>query len=139
MKYLSLASSLWLIVDFHQSWGYVPAIAQKRWSEEGYDLNKALKIIEEGAETRPENDDELYYAVRYIDRNAHTLYSDDDVKHELWEKAKGSWELRMAYEDSKASTFYPYPDFRDFAIAYIIIEDEYFGKGIAKVRSAGAW
>lgn len=41
-------------------------------------------------------------------------------------------ELRMAYEDSKSQIFFPYPDFRDFAMAFIMVEKEYFGKGIAK-------
>jgi hypothetical protein len=41
-------------------------------------------------------------------------------------------QLRLAYEDSKSEIFFPYPDFRDFAMAFIIVEDNYFGKGIAQ-------
>lgn len=41
----------------------------------------------------------------------------------------------MAYEDSKTQQFIPYPDFRDYAMAFICVEKDYFGKGIAQSPS----
>jgi hypothetical protein len=98
-------------------------------------MTKALKTIEERAPLRQEKDFELYYASRYIDRNAHLFYSNKESRDRLWEQATGSWELLMGYEDPRRDQFFvPYPDFRDFAMAFIIIdpEDNYFGKGIAQ-------
>ena len=40
----------------------------------------------------------------------------------------------MAYDDSHSQFFYPYPDFREYAMAFVNVEEDYFGKGIAQVR-----
>lgn len=110
---------------------FVPAEVRQRWKETDYSIDDAIKTIHESVEKQEEEDYELYYATRYIDRIAHKLYNKTE-KEALYERSKGSWELRLAYEDSRKDlNFYPYPDFREFAMAYIMIDDEYFGKGIA--------
>jgi hypothetical protein len=111
---------------------FVPQAMKEKWAKEGMNLDKALKTIEGCSERRDTEGDELYSAVRYIDRNAHLFYSTPEEKRALFEKSLGSWELRMAYEDSKSQVFFPYPDFREFAMAFVNIEKEYFGKGIAQ-------
>lgn len=110
---------------------YVPPQVQERWKKEGYNLDMAMKEVEKCANAG-EDEKELYYAVRYIDRNAHKIYDTVEKKADLWNRAVGSWELRLAYEDSRTQNFFPYPDFREFAMATIIVEDDYFGKGIAQ-------
>jgi len=114
-----------------RSSGYVPQAMQEKWKKEGRNLEKATKAIEECAE-KGDGSEELYSAVRFIDRNAHKLYSDPKEREALWQRTKGCWELRLAYDDARNQEFFPYPDFRDFAMAYIMVEDDYFGKGIAK-------
>lgn len=109
----------------------MPQALKEKWKAEGYNLDKAVQTIEECAEAGEDQED-LYGAVRFIDRNAHEIYSDPKAKEALWERAQGSWELRLAYDDARNQEFYPYPDFRDFAMAYIMISPDYFGKGIAK-------
>lgn len=70
--------------------GYVPQKIQEGWKKKGYNIDKALSTIEECAQ-RGDTSDELYGAVRYIDRNAHHIYSDPKEKQALWERAQGSW------------------------------------------------
>jgi len=112
---------------------YVPQEIKARWKKEGYSLDQAMKTIEEAAEAGEDNsNNELYYAVRYVDRHAHLLYKDSGVKEDLFQKAHGSWELRLAYEEPHNMNFIPYPDFRDYAMAFVMVEDDYFGKGIAQ-------
>lgn len=110
---------------------FISPSLKEKWIKEGYDLEKAITTIEDCAEVG-ENKEDLYGAVRFIDRNAHKLYSDHQQRKSLWERSLGSWELRLAYDDARNEEFYPYPDFRDFAIAYVMISPDYFGKGIAK-------
>lgn len=96
---------------------YVPPAIQKQWKETGYNLEEAMKTVEECAE-EGENTEELYYAVRFIDRHAHLIYHEMEDKKALFERAQGCWELRLAYEDSRKQEFFPYPDFRDYAMAF---------------------
>ena len=135
MKWFAL--SVWavsLLLTAIECRAYVPPEIKQKWKDEGYDMVQALETIEKLAPMRNENDSELYYAVRFIDRNGHLFYKSDEDRAELWDLANGSWELVMGYEDPRKDLqFIPYPDFRDFAMAYIIIDtdDNYFGKGIA--------
>ena len=71
----------------------VPKEMQEKWVTENFTIDKALKIIEKHAKSR-EDSEELYSAVRFIDRNAHKLYSEEDRKA-LYERSKGSWEVRL--------------------------------------------
>jgi hypothetical protein len=110
--------------------GYVSPEIKVRWAE-NYDKSDALKTIDECVEDGYENDD-LYGAVKFMDRFANIKhYPDLKSRQELWEKAKGSWELRLALSSDKDMEFYPHPEFRNFAMAFICIDDDYFGKGIA--------
>ena len=116
------------------SQAYVPPEIQQKWKDEQFDMKQALKVIEDRAPQRFSEDRELYYAVRYIDRNGHKFYNNQQERDELWDMANGSWELLMGYEDPRKDLdFIPYPDFKDFAMAYVIVDtaDNYFGKGIA--------
>jgi len=131
MQYWATFLFLLLLAGRRCCWAYVPQALQEKWKKEGYNLDKAVQTIEECAEEGEGNED-LYGAVRFIDRHAHTIYSDPKEKEALWERSKGSWELRLAYDDARNQEFFPYPDFRDFAIAYVMIDEGYFGKGIAK-------
>lgn len=93
-------------------WTYVPPKIQQRWKDEGYTVEQAIKTIEECAEAgiSPE-DNELYYAVRFIDRNGHHIYRDMEAKEALGVQARGSWELRLAYEDPESRYFFLFPIF----------------------------
>ena len=123
---LGLAASFLVVPS---SWAFVPAEVKQQWKD-GYTLDEALDTITDCAERR-EDQDKLYNAVRFIDRNAHRLYKTMEDKEQLFEKALGSWELRMAYEDARNDYFIPFPDFRDYAMAFTVVEKDYFGKGIA--------
>lgn len=95
---------------------YVPPAIQKQWKETGYNLDQAMKTVDDCAQ-EGENSKDLYYAVRFIDRHAHKIYHDPQQRAQLFQNAQGSWELRLAYEDSRKQEFFPYPDFRDYAMA----------------------
>jgi hypothetical protein len=72
--------------------------------------------------------DDLYDAVRYIDRNASKLYPDESAKKEMWERAYGSWKLQLATgPPSRGGTtpFKPVPIF-----AYAMIDENNFGNGV---------
>jgi hypothetical protein len=70
---------------------FVPQAMKEKWAKEGMNLDKALKTIEGCSERRDTEGDELYSAVRYIDRNAHLFYSTPEEKRALFEKSLGSW------------------------------------------------
>lgn len=69
--------------------------------------------------------DQLFDAVRYIDKNALKLYPDESAKMELWDRAHGSWRLSLATGGGKYTTFKPIPIF-----AYAMIDNDCFGNGI---------
>ena len=127
---LLLLLTLYVSYSYYLCHAYVPPEVKQRWKEEQFTMEKALKVIEERSPLRVEKDYELYYATRFIDRNGHLFYRTENEKQALWEEAKGSWELLMGYESNRDQFFVPYPDFRDFAMAFIIVGDDYFGKGI---------
>jgi hypothetical protein len=55
--------------------------------------------------------DDLYDAVRYIDRNASKLYADESAKEQMWKRAYGSWKLQLATGGGKFTVFKPVPVF----------------------------
>ena len=69
--------------------------------------------------------EDLYDAVRYIDRNASKLYPDDAAKEEMWKRAYGSWKLQLATGGGKFTNFKPVPIF-----AYAMIDEKCFGNGV---------
>lgn len=96
-------------------------------------MENALETITRCAESGSNTKDpkELFYAVKYIDRNANELYPiDGPARQELMERANGSWELRLACNDDRDAYFYPHPEFRSFAKAFTTVKPSYFGKGI---------
>jgi hypothetical protein len=105
---------------------------RQRWREEGFSksLESSLRTVEDCAQ-RGRNVKDLFWAAKFLDRNAIRIYSTPEEKEALLEVAKGSWELRLAVNSDRDQEFYPHPEFRAFAMAFITIEDGYFGKGIA--------
>ena len=89
---------------------------------DGYD--DAFAIIDECAVNGQPND-ELYDAVRFIDKKAIQIYPDESHKQELWDSAHGSWKLQLATGGGKATTFKPIPIF-----AFAVIDDNNFGNGV---------
>ena len=69
--------------------------------------------------------DDLYDAVRVIDRNARYVYPDEESKEALWERAYGSWKLVLATGGGKYTTFKPVPIF-----AFAMLDEETFGNGV---------
>ncbi|CAB9500334.1 expressed unknown protein [Seminavis robusta] len=113
--------------------GYVSPAIRERWAA-GYTKEEAIQTIEECAEEGDalNTQDDLFCAVKYLDRFGSSLhYKDDKVKQELMAQCQGSWELRLALNSDRDQEFYPHPEFRSFAMAFITVEDDYFGKGIA--------
>jgi hypothetical protein len=112
------------------SWGYVTPEIKQRWKEPDFTMEKSLDIIDEAVK-QGEDIEELFTAVKFIDRFANQLYPTMDKRQELMDKINGSWELRLALNSDRDINFYPHPEFRAFAMAFSAISNEYFGKGIA--------
>lgn len=89
---------------------------------EGYD--EAFDIIDDCA-ARGEASEELYDAVRFIDKNALKIYPNDDEKSALWSSAHGSWKLQLATGGGKYRTFKGVPIF-----AFAVIDETNFGNGV---------
>ena len=86
---------------------------------------EAMSIIDQCSRTSSPSD-ELYSAVRYIDRNANkVVYPTIESKEQMWEKAYGSWKLVLATGGGKYTTFKPVPIF-----AYARIDESTFGNGV---------
>lgn len=110
------------------SFGYVPPEVKTRWKETGYTMEQALVSVDDAVK-RGEDTEELFYAVKFLDRFANQLYR--GKKEQLMEKVNGSWELRLALNSDRDVNFFPHPEFRAFAMAFTAISNDYFGKGIA--------
>lgn len=116
--------------------GYVPPEVRQRWKDRGFAdvLEESVQMVQDcaqrGKNTQPDPT-ELFWAVKFIDRNGIRIYKEDKQKKDLLEKSEGSWELRLAVNSDRDRQWYPHPEFRAFAMAFITIEKEYFGKGIA--------
>lgn len=89
---------------------------------DGYD--DAFRIIDQCAVNGVPSDD-LYNAVRVIDKNALRIYPSIDEKEALWEQAYGSWKLQLATGGGRFTTFKPVPIF-----AYAMIDEINFGNGV---------
>jgi hypothetical protein len=85
---------------------------------------ESFELIDECAASG-EPTDQLYDAVRYIDKNAIRLYPTEDAKLQLWDRAHGSWKLTLATGGGRSTTFKPVPIF-----AFAMIDDKCFGNGI---------
>lgn len=89
---------------------------------DGYD--EAFQVIDQCA-VRGESSDDLWDAVRLIDKNAAKIYPDLTQKQALWKQAHGSWKLQLATGGGKFTTFKPIPIF-----AFAVIDQENFGNGV---------
>ena len=99
------------------------------------DITLYKKMIEDCAErgtNTAKNKNELFWAVKFVDRHANQLfYQDLTCRKKLLDRCNGSWELRLACNSDKDCEFYPHPEFRSFAMAFTTVSDTYFGKGIS--------
>jgi len=89
---------------------------------DGYD--DAFRIIDDCA-VSGEPTEELFDAVRFVDKNAYKIYPDLDNKQALWKEAHGSWKLQFATGGGKYTTFKKVPIF-----AYAMIDEINFGNGV---------
>jgi hypothetical protein len=112
---------------------YVPPEIRQMWKDPSYTMEKAVSLMEEYAEKGQNTLDDptkLWWAFKYVDRNANTLYPTIEDRNQLMERCHGSWELRLACNSDRDEEFYPHPEFRSFAMAISMIQPDYFGKGI---------
>jgi hypothetical protein len=89
---------------------------------DGYD--DAFQIIDECAVSGNPSE-ELYDAVRFVDKNALKIYPDLDHRQALWDKSHGSWKLQLATGGGKLKKFKPVPIF-----AFAMVDEENFGNGV---------
>jgi len=85
---------------------------------------KSFQIID-ACSTSGVPTEDLYDAVRVIDKNAFKLYPNLLDKHALWDRTHGSWKLQLATGGGKFKTFKPVPIF-----AFAVIDEQNFGNGI---------
>lgn len=88
------------------------------------EYHNAIKKID-ACSTSGKTSDDLYEAVRYIDRNALKLYPDEEAKEQLWQRAYGSWKLQLATGGGRFAEFKPVPIF-----AFAMLDEKNFGNGI---------
>jgi hypothetical protein len=89
---------------------------------DGYD--DAFGIIDQCA-VRGTSSEELFNAVRFVEKNALQLYPTLEEKQALWDSAHGSWKLQLATGGGKYTTFKPVPIF-----AFAMVDEMNFGNGI---------
>ena len=87
----------------------------------------SFQIIDECAVAGVPSDD-LYDAVRYIDRNASKLYPDEAAKEEMWKRGYGSWKLQLATGPPARGGVTPFKTVPIFA--YAMIDENNFGNGV---------
>jgi len=110
-----------------------PFAAAKRWScisaalleEDAY--TNSFQTIDKCAVAGVTSED-LYDAVRYVDRNASKLYPDESAKGEMWKRAYGSWKLQLATGPPARGGTTPFKTVPIFA--YAMIDENNFGNGV---------
>jgi len=116
---------------------YVPMSVREMYKTPEYTYEKCVKLMEEYAEigqnTNGDDPSELWWAFKYVDRNANDFYKTVEDRKALMDRCYGSWELRLACNDDRDLEFYPHPEFRSFATAFTTVAPDYFGKGISSV------
>ncbi len=100
------------------------ALSSTAISGNNVDYMNAISKIDQCSTTSKPSDD-LYDAVRYIDKNAWKIYKDDKSKDELYERAYGSWKLVLATGGGKFTTFKEVPIF-----AFAMVDEKNFGNGV---------
>lgn len=96
---------------------FIPSIDSQEYAD-------AISVIDRASSSQTPSDD-LYDAVRAIDRNARFVYPDEDAKEELWKRAYGSWRLVLATGGGKYTTFKKVPIF-----AFAMLDETNFGNGV---------
>lgn len=71
--------------------------------------------------------EDLYDAVRVIDKNAWKLYPNLEEKEALWDRAHGSWQLQLATGGGKFTSFKPIPN---PLFVFAMIDETDFGNGV---------
>jgi hypothetical protein len=89
---------------------------------DGYD--EAFAIIDK-CSVSGEPTEDLYDAVRFIDKNAMKIYPSLEEKEAFWRDCYGSWKLQMATGGGKFTTFKPVPIF-----AFAMVDETNFGNGV---------
>jgi hypothetical protein len=84
----------------------------------------AMSTIDVASKSSTPSDD-LFDAVRVIDRNALKIYPDNESKEELWKRSYGSWKLVLATGGGKFTSFKKVPIF-----AFAMLDEINFGNGI---------
>eukprot|EP00977_Amphora_coffeiformis_P021532 scaffold9441_cov167-Amphora_coffeaeformis.AAC.11 len=89
-------------------------------------FEEAIRIIDECAvDEKPA--EQLYEAVRFVERNAYKLYPDMADKQALWDRAQGCFKLVLSTGDAKTRAFHT-PSYM-FPFSFAMIQGEYFGNG----------
>lgn len=96
----------------------------KRHGETTYE--DAVQIIDKCVVEEKINED-LYDAVRLIEKRASKFYPDIDDREDLWERAQGCWKLVFSSGSGKNRSFHP-PKYL-FPFSFAMITGDYFGNG----------
>ena len=89
-------------------------------------FEEAIRIIDECAiDETPA--DHLYEAVRFVETNAHNIYSDLSDKQALWDRAQGCFKFVLSTGDAKTRSFHR-PSYI-FPFSFAMIQGECFGNG----------
>lgn len=89
-------------------------------------FEEAIQIIDECAFQEAPSD-QLYQAVRLVEKNANKFYPSKLDKQALWDRAQGNFKLVLSTGNAKTKAFHP-PNYI-FAFSYAMIRDGYFGNG----------
>jgi len=104
--------------------GFSTAAPKRVVSISSQEYQDAMSTIDAASKSGTPSD-ELYDAVRIIDRNARHVYPDESSKEELWKRAYGSWKLVLATGGGNSKTFKPVPIF-----AFAMLDEKNFGNGV---------
>ena len=130
MRFYIFCTVAVVLCHLQASLGYVTPEIKQRWNQPDFTMESSLAKIDEAVKKGDDIED-LFAAVKYIDRFANQMYPTLDDRQKLMDKINGSWELRLALNSDRDINFYPHPEFRAFAMAFSAISNDYFGKGIA--------
>jgi len=105
-------------------YGFSSAAPKRVISISSEEYKNAMGKIDDASRSGIPSDD-LFDAVRVIDKNVRHVYPDEDSKEELWKRAYGSWKLVFATGGGNSKTFKPVPIF-----AFAMLDEQNFGNGV---------
>ena len=115
---------IWTFVAFCE--GFAATRSAKPITIDSKEYTDAISIVDRASTSAaPGDGDDLFDAVRVIDRNALKIYPDDEAKEELWKRAYGSWKLVLATGGGKNKAFKTVPIF-----AFAMLDEQNFGNGV---------